>query len=222
MCIACNLSKAKRRPTGAKHTTDDPSRADILSANNLLPGQCLSVDQYESSVRGRLPSTRGREPPQQQYCGGTLFIDHASGRMFIEHQVTLSASKTILSKRLVEQEARSCGIEIDQYHTDNGIFKSKAFDAELLDHRQGTDRSGVGAHHQNGRAERGIQTVQNMARTMLLHAALHWPDTADPSLWPYAMDHAVFLYNHTPSKDLGWLSPMEVFCSTRINCQYLR
>jgi hypothetical protein len=32
-----------------------------------------------------------------------------------------------------------------------------------------------------------------IVRTMMLHAAIHWPDTADPTLWPMAVHHTVFL-----------------------------
>jgi uncharacterized membrane protein YhhN len=43
-----------------------------------------------------------------------------------------------------------------------------------------------------------------MARMiMMLHASIHWPEMSDPSLWPMAVAHAVFLYNHVPNLDLG-------------------
>ena len=45
-------------------------------------------------------------------------------------------------------------------------------------------------------AERYIQTVVSWARAMVLHAALHWPDQADLALWPFALNHAVYLWNN--------------------------
>jgi hypothetical protein len=126
-CLACNTAKAKRRPTGAKHTTDIGDRQDVLSIDQLFPGQRVSVDQYESSVRGRLPSTRGREASHSQYCGGTLFVDHASSCIFVQHQVSLAASDTIMSKRIVEQEARSCGVEFLEFHTSNQKHLMKSY-----------------------------------------------------------------------------------------------
>jgi len=39
--------------------------------------------------------------------------------------------------------------------------------------------SDIEVHHQNGAAECSIQTVVSWTRTMLLHAAIHWPDEAD-------------------------------------------
>ena len=45
---------------------------------------------------------------------------------------------------------------------------------------------------------------------MLLHAVLHWPDAANLELWPFAMAHAVYLWNHLPRKDIR-KSPFELF-----------
>ena len=184
LCFACQISKAKRRPSATKITKDLPSRQDVLSYDQLEPGDRCSMDQYESSVRGRLPHTQGKELEALKYCGGTLFIHHASSRDFAYHQVSLSATDTIISKRKMELEARSCGVEFKSFHSDNGIFKSQAFEKDLYDNEQRNDLFGVGAHHQNGRAERSIQTVQKMARSMLLHAALHWEETYDLSFGP--------------------------------------
>jgi hypothetical protein len=75
---------------------------------------------------------------------------------------------------------------------------------------QEIDFSGVGAHHQNGVAERGIRTVTEWSRTMLLHAMLHWPDEVSLDLWPFALDHAIYLWNHLPREDTG-LSPIEMY-----------
>ena len=48
----------------------------------------------------------------------------------------------------------------------------------------------------------------------MLHAAIHWPDMADPSLWPMAVQHAMFLHNHVPSPSTG-LCPHDLFFKTR-------
>ena len=79
---------------------------------------------------------------------------------------------------------------------------------------------GVGAHHQNGHAETSIRTIMTMARTMMLHAAVHWPDMADPALWPMAVHHAVYLYNHLPNPSTG-LSPHDMYARTRVPLKHL-
>ena len=72
----------------------------------------------------------------------------------------------------------------------------------------------MGGHHHNGVAERAIRTITSMARTMMLHQGIHWPEMADPQLWPMAVKHAVHVYNHVPCEDNG-LSPYDIFTRTR-------
>jgi hypothetical protein len=42
---------------------------------------------------------------------------------------------------------------------------------------------------------------------MLIHLSLHWPETASLDLWPFAGDHAVWLWNHMPDMSTR-LSPL--------------
>ena len=74
--------------------------------------------------------------------------------------------------------------------------------------------AGVGAHHHNGHAERSIGTIMSITRAMLIHSALHWPELADPSLWPMCVAHAVYIWNHVPDPSTG-LSPTDLFTRTR-------
>jgi hypothetical protein len=69
---------------------------------------------------------------------------------------------------------------------------------DLEDRQQTIHFSGVGAHHQNGIAERAIFTIPESARAMILHAAIHWPEETTMDLWPLAMDYAVHLWNQMP------------------------
>ena len=61
----------------------------MLKREHLQPGDCVSIDQYESTIRGRLPHTYGKERTEEQYRGGTLFVDHASGMIFLVNQMSL-------------------------------------------------------------------------------------------------------------------------------------
>ena len=135
-------------------------------------------------------------------------MDHATGYTRVFHQVSLSASETIRSKEHFEQDLRkqSC-IKVKAYHTDDGIFKSAKFNKHLHDQSQHITFSGVGAKHQNGVAERAIKTITWLARAMMIHSNLHWPEHFSIDLWPFAMDYAVWLHNYLPDCDLG-LAPM--------------
>ena len=98
------------------------------------------------------------------------------------HQVLLAASDAIESLFLAMCEAMEHGVELKCFHTDNGMFKSKVFVEALKDNHQMITKLGAEAHHQNGVAEWAIGAVQAMARAMILHMWLHWPDEFDLSL----------------------------------------
>ena len=221
-CATCEVAKARARPHHSKRTKPNPAVVEAVRAGDLSPGDCLSVDQYQSSVRGRLPQTRGRERRSSQWCGGTLFYDHASRKIFVRHQVTLSGADTVASKNEVERDALGCGVQIKKYHSDNGIFDKNEFTEALADDMQKLERSAVGAKFQNGVAERAIGITQNMARAMLLHVRIHWEDEFDAALWPFALDYAVWIYNNTPQSELANLCPEEIFSSSKGNCSILR
>ena len=220
-CEICEIARARRRSAGAKRSQPTDS-VPSLRVDDLEPGDCFSVDQYESSVRGRLPHTRGREGTSSRYRGGTLFYDHASGKIFARHQVSLDATDTISSKRSVERESLGSGVFVKEYHSDNGIFSSKDFEEALMNDEQFIKKSGVGAKHQNAVAERAIGTVQNMARAMLLHVRIHWPEEFDSAHWPFALDYAIWIYNHIPIADKANMCPDEIFSKTKLGCWALR
>ena len=219
LCTACMLGKQHRRGSGAKVETQKVEMS--IRAEDLTPGKCVSIDHYESKVLGRLKNSKGKEASSLQNVGGTIFVDHASGFVYVSHQSAINALQTIKAKQLFEREARSCGVVINTYRGDNGIFRSQEFRSELESRFQTISFSGVGAHHQNGVAERAIRTIVESARTMMLHALLHWPDEVDMSLWPFAMDYAVYLYNRMPNKDTG-VAPLELFCGSKLDAKILR
>jgi len=136
----------------------------------------------------------------------------------VQNQVSLRAGETVMGKAAFEDWIWNlAGVLAKQYHSDNGIFASEMFRRDCIDKQQRQTFSGVGAKHQNSRAERTIQTISYWARTMMVHTSLHWAsDGADDiQLWAIAVSHAVWLYNHLPSKHLGWKSPLEVFTKTK-------
>ena len=218
-CAACLYGKQGKTPTSGKHIKKDESGA--LLKGKLEPGQLFFSDQYQSRVPGRAYTIKGGSS-SIKYQGGTLFYDAASGKIFISHQVGLTAEETIQSKIRIEREAMGEGISIQAYHTDNGIYASKEFLKELAQKGQGLKMSGVRAQFQNGAAENGIKIVVQKAQTMMLHCALRWPGYADKELWPMALSHAVYLYNSTPTRDRDSLSPNEIFAKTKSEHNALR
>ena len=178
-------------------------------------------DQLVSFQPGRLFHTAGCESNQDKFNGATIFVDAASGLIFVKSQVTMNATDTINAKHEFERYCMGMGVTAESYHTDNGIYKSRAFTEELVNNFQNIRFSGVGAKWQNGAAEGAIRILVSKARTMMIHAAIHWPEAKDDSLWPMALAHAAHVYNHTPNAISG-IAPIEIFTRTQDDGQALR
>jgi hypothetical protein len=159
-----------------------------------------------SPTRGRLLSGFGKNTANNGFVGGALYVDHASGKIFHFPQQDFSASTTIRDKQMVEAEANDLGFRIKGYHSDNGIFASAEFKEHCTSQGQSLDFCGVGAHHQNGIAEHSIRTVSGLARANLIHLMLHWPTYCKVSLWPLAVNYAIWIYNRIPRTTLGGIS----------------
>ena len=67
MCAACALARMTRRnPDIRPSSTPLQEHKMKLKTNDLKPGDCVLLDQYESTVRGRLQHTQGKEPEADQ------------------------------------------------------------------------------------------------------------------------------------------------------------
>jgi Zinc knuckle/GAG-pre-integrase domain len=220
LCAACQFGKQRCRRTPGKASSVVREVAGAFRRDDLFPGQRISVDHFICSTRGRLLNTRGKESEKEKYTGGCIFVDHASGFVHVELQVFLTAAETLKAKQKFEQLCRDYGVIPQSYQADNGTaFTSAAFTQHLADRNQTIRFAGTGAHHHNGIAERAIQPVMSRARTMLLHAALHWPDATNTQLWPFAVRQAVHLHNihlhiFVPDPSNG-LSPNDLFTKTK-------
>ena len=215
LCAACQFGKQKRNAQPGKRSSVVKDREGVLKEEILFPGQKVSVDHFVCSTRGRLPNTFGKEDDTKKFSGGCIFVDHATGYIFTAMQTHLNTHETLKAKEAFERHCRDFGVVIQTYLSDNGSsFSSKEYQTKMEQFQQIQRFAGVGAHHHNGIAERGIQTVMSVARTMMLHAAIHWNDVADPQLWPMAVKHATYLYNHMPNPATG-LSPHDLLSKTR-------
>ena len=82
------------------------------------------------------------------------------------------------------------GHPVGGYRADNGRFVGKGFRDSCELNLQELTFCAVGAHHQHGIVERKIQELTLLARTILLHATLHWPDMITTMLWPFTLKAA--------------------------------
>ena len=214
-CAACQYAKQKARSAPGSTTKIQADRRGALSQGHLLPGQEVCVDHFVCSNKGRLFTSRGATKDSNMYCGGAIFIDQSSGHIHVEHQTTLSTHSTLRAKEKYEAMCRDVGVIPQKYLSDNGTaFTSRDYRDHLMTFAQVQRFAGTGAHHHNSRAERAIQTIMSISRAMLMHCFLHWPDMEDTSLWPMAVNHAVYIWNHVPDPSTG-LCPADLFTKTK-------
>jgi hypothetical protein len=105
------------------------------------------------------------------------------------------------------------GILVQDYLTDSGAFKEKSFVNHIHETHQLMRFCGINSHHQNGVYKRVIQTISNMARSMILHASMHCNYGIDASLWRQAVTYDTHVYNTTP-KDRVF--PADIFFGSAV------
>ncbi len=134
----------------------------------------MSTDQFVCRTPGPLPSGYGCESCNGRFHGGTIYNDAASGLIWVDNQVSLGACETIMGKECVEQWLYDIAcIEVKHFHGNNGISSLEEYRLECSEKKQLQSFSGVGAQHQNSKAERAIQTIMYIACTFLVHSSLH-------------------------------------------------
>ena len=210
LCAACETAKASRRAPSLRPTLRPASKEMLLKQGDVQPGDCISCDHFLSPIKGRTVASSGHSSSAHGVTCGTMYVDHATGWIFVQNQRSVNAEETIRGKLLLEREAADVGVRIKKYHADNGVFSSDEFRKHCESLDQQLDFSGVGAKFQNGIAERGIQTVSNMARANMLHATMRWPGRKFLDLWPFAIQYAVWVHNRLPPNGAGW-SPDELW-----------
>ena len=135
----------------------------------------------------------------KRYTCATIFVDQYSRLGYVYFQKTDTAEETILAKQSFEAYAKTRGVNIKAYQSDNGIFRANKWVEECMKHQQGLTFAGFNAHHENGICERRIRLLQDLTRTQLIHANRKWPKAITANLWPYAMRMASSILNETPS-----------------------
>ena len=205
-CSSCAYAKATRKPWRSRGRMDQPKLVPITK-----PGQVVSVDQLVSPAPGLIAQMTGFLMTRKRYRYATVFVDHFSGLGFVYLQKTASADETIEAKKAFERCAADRNVTIHAYHADNGIFKAHDWVVACMKQNQALTFAGVGAHHQNGKAEKRIRDLQDMTRTILMHANRKRPKAITIALWPYALRHANSCINATPSlQNMERMSPIQL------------
>jgi hypothetical protein len=209
VCAGCLYGKLTRQPW---RTKGKPSHIDEKAT---MPGECVSVDQMISTVPGLVAQMKGI-PTRARYKIATIFVDHASDYTYAHFQTAATSLETVQSKLEFERHAASAGVTIKRYHCDNGRFVDNMWTKDMRLKNQALTLCGVNAHHQNGKVEKRIRDLQEIARTSLVYAETRWPDAVNSFLWPYALRKGVVDLNTVKHPDAE-LSPLEKFANVKVS-----
>ncbi len=163
-CAGCLFGAMTKVPWCTK---GQQSQGTVFVAT--YPGQCTSVDQFQSTQVGFIAQLKGKLTTQR-YRYGTVFVDHFSRLRYVYFMTDQSSAQTLKAKQAYKQFASEHGIRICHYHCDNGRFSDNAFRQHAEQQQQTLTFCGINAHFQNGIAERAIQDLTEFTRKQLLHA----------------------------------------------------
>jgi len=144
-----------------------------------------------------------------------VFVDLYSDFLYVNFQYSTNAQDTLKANHSFERFAKSHGVQVHNYLADNGQFAEHAWKTDENALSQSICFAGVNAHFQNGRAEKKIRDLQDMAQMQLIHAYRQWLDVICSYLWPYAMRSACAALN-VATLVKGSSSPTELFSNVPI------
>jgi hypothetical protein len=138
-CIFGATNKRKRR------TKSSPSQVKTVVITG--PGDCVSVDQLESSTPGFVAQLKGVLTKRRYTCA-TVFVDHYLRLGYVHMQQQLTSDETVEAKHAFEAFSRYQGVTIKHYHADNGRFADNAFLKDIREAipSQSLTYCGVNAH----------------------------------------------------------------------------
>ena len=184
-CPGCEFGKGHKRPWRVKGSPGGSIKKEF----ETNPGDAVSTDQIVSAQEGLKPQVTGTLT-SARIIGATVFVDHASSYMYVHLMRSLSTECTLEAKAACERIFATYGHKVRRYRADNGRFADKDFLESVKTCNQSISFCGVGAHHQNAIAERGIKELTLISSTILLHAQQHWPEMISTILWPLALKAA--------------------------------
>ena len=133
-------------------------------------GDFISVDSFVLSSSGWLAKRYGKKSGKNHNHGGTIYQYAVSGTIWVQNQVSLDHGTTVMgNQRFEEWIYEQSMVKNKHYHADNGIFQSSGFRKDCSGANEFRVFSAVGDQHQNGKAERTIQTIICMGQSFRIH-----------------------------------------------------
>jgi hypothetical protein len=171
-CTACYKGRMKASPTEKNNPVKDRDLMEKIGIDYKGPFRQKSVHKFN---------------------GFTLFHDYASGFMYV-HLMRDKKNSLNLLKMFNQEVAIPLNKKIKIIQTDfDSIYRNRATRMYLQKERIKLQLSAPYTHYQNGQVERAMGSVMDKARTLMAS------DSISSYYWEYAVLHAVYLINISPS-----------------------
>ena len=172
-CAGCLYGTMTKRPWCKKSANKQSSIWEDSGT-----GECISVDQMESSTSVFIAQLKGK-PTNQRYRAATIFLDHYSDLTYVHLQRGFSSEEKVEAKKAFEAYSQTYKFKIRNYHADNGRFADNTLLQEVTQESKTISYCGMKAHFQNGKAEKRIRDIQEKKRKQLHHAKESWPSSVE-------------------------------------------
>jgi hypothetical protein len=106
LCVACIHVKVTKKPW---RTRASPVQTPKIA---MSPGECVSVDQMESSTAGLIGQLRGAMLTMLRYKYATVFVDLFSDYTYVYLHTEITLEETVRAKKAFEAHADSFGVKI--------------------------------------------------------------------------------------------------------------
>jgi hypothetical protein len=154
---------------GKAHKRSHHADAGHIAKNAKSPVDGVSSDGMEAGVPGRIMTTHGCPTTcRYRYC--SFWVDHFSQYVYVTMHKTKKVEELIPSNCEFEIFASKYVVTIKHIRANNGVYTARIFQEQCNQNRQPLTFCAVGAHWQNGIAERFIGSITQQARTILLYA----------------------------------------------------
>ena len=119
-CAACQYGKQTHRPTPGRTSSVIQDCSGALKQGDLFVGQRIAEDHFICSTKGCLFMSKGKTATSEMYCGGCIFVDHASSYLHVKFQWYLNTHKMLEAKENFELMCHDHGVVLQAYMSDNG------------------------------------------------------------------------------------------------------
>lgn len=215
-CLPCNPDLPTEPdpicPTwqcGKAHKWSNKSNTSHIVKNARAPGDRVSSNGMKAGTPGCLMTTSGL-PSSKRYRYCSFWVNHFSQFIYVMMHEMKRAEELLRSKLEFEDFASKYNINIKNIRADNVVYTAKCFKEACLKKQQSLTFCAVGAHWQNGIAERFIFSITQCACTILLQAMTHWPNVITEDMRPFAVCHAMTFHNASIRRDKN-ASPYQLF-----------